>query len=32
MILVSTAWVLERAFDFTLPTPRGVVAAVRERL
>jgi hypothetical protein len=32
MIVVSTAWVLERAFDFTLPTPRGVVAAVRERL
>ena len=32
MIVVSTAWVLERAFDFALPTPRGVVAAVRERL
>ena len=32
MILVSTAWVLERAFDLTLPSPRGVVAAVRERL
>jgi hypothetical protein len=32
MILMSLAWVGQRAFDFDLPTARGLVAAMRGAL